>query len=108
MGTTEDSPLFETVTLSGRFGTRRRWTTHRYKGSWKKLGADSEVLLTETILVPDLEGIYVLWFRAPKKEFAARRAGFVELLGGLKLPPPGPDAWRPTTKERRLAVPASD
>lgn len=108
LGTTEDSPLFETVTLGGRYGTRRRWTTHRYKGSWMKLGADSEVLLTETILVPDLEGIYVLWFRAPKKEFAARRAGFVELLGGLKLPPPGPDAWRPTPKERRLAVPASD
>ena len=107
-GSLEDSPVFETVTVGPRFGTRRRWTTHFYKGSKKTLGKDEQVLLTETILVPDLEGIYVFWFRAPKAEFAARRAGFAELLRGLRLPPPGPDAWRPPIKERRAAVPVWD
>lgn len=104
----EDSPLFETVTLGKRYGVRRRWTTHRYKGKWNKLGADADVLLTETMMFPDLEGIYVFWFRAPKAEFAERRAGFSELLRGLALPPAGPDAWRPNPRERRQAVPAAD
>lgn len=108
LGELEDSPLLETVVVGGRFGTRRRWTTTRYKGPWHKLGEKAETLLTETILVPDLEGIYVVWFRAPKAEFAARRAGFVELLKSLRLPAAGPDAWRPTAKERRLAVQAWD
>ncbi|TBR23250.1 hypothetical protein EPO15_06325, partial [bacterium] len=58
LGGLEDSPLLETVVVGGRFGSRRRWTTHRYKGPWTKLGAEPEVLLTETLLVPDLEGIY--------------------------------------------------
>lgn len=107
-GSVEDSPLFKTVTVGGRYGTRRRWTTHRYKGPWLKLGRDSEVFLTETLLIPDLEGIYVVWFRAPKEEFAERRGGYAELLKSLRLPPAGPDAWRPTPKERRLAVPAWD
>lgn len=108
LGAVEDSPLFEPVTLGGRYGVRRRWTTHKYKGPWTKLGGDAEVFLTETILVPDQAGIYVLWFRAPKGEFVPRRAGFAELLRSLRLSPPGPDAWRPSAKERRLAVPAWD
>lgn len=107
-GSVEDSPLLETVTLGRWYGTRRRWTTHRYKGPRLTLGKEAEVLLTETLLIPDADGIYVFWFRAPKEEFAARRAGFAELLKSLRLPPPGPDAWRPTAKERRLAVPAWD
>lgn len=107
-GSVEDSPLFETVKVGDRYGTRRRWTLHRYKGAWTKLGQEADVMLTETVLVPDLEGIYVLWFRAPKAEFAERRAGFAELLRSLRLPPAGPDAWRPTPKERRSAVLAWD
>lgn len=107
-GSVEDSPLLETVTVGRWYGTRRRWTTHRYKGPRLTLGKDAEVLLTETLLVPDVDGIFVFWFRAPKEEFAARRPGFAELLKSLRLPPPGPDVWRPTPKERRLAVPAAD
>lgn len=108
LGSVEDSPLFETITLDGRYGVRRRWTTHRYKGPSTKLGAEGDVFLTETIMVPDLEGLYVLWFRAPKAEFKARRAGFSELLRTVQLSPPTPDAWRPNAKDRRSAVPAAD
>lgn len=107
-GSIEDGGLLQTVTLSGRYGTRRRWTTHRYKGKWSRLGAAEEVVYTETILVPDPEGIYLLSFQAPKKEFDRRRAGFAELLRSVRLPKPRGDAWLPDLKSRRLAVPAGD
>lgn len=105
-GSVEDPATLETVTLSGRFGTRRRWTTHRYKGSWKRLGEKDEVLYNEAILIPDPGGIYVLSFKALKTEFPARRAGFAELLKSVRLPKPDGEPWLPDPKSRRLAVPA--
>lgn len=105
-GSVEDPPDLETVTLSGRFAIRRRWTTHRYKG--KLLGTKEEVLYSETLLVPDPEGIYLISFRAAKAEFKARRAGFSELLKSLRLPKAHGPLWQPDVKSRRLALPAAD
>ncbi|MBI3298807.1 MAG: hypothetical protein HYZ75_11620 [Elusimicrobia bacterium] len=107
-GSIEDSAHLETVTLSGRFGTRRRWTTHRYKGSWHKLGEKEEVLYTEAILIPDPKGIYIFSFKALKTEFSARRAGFAELLRSVRLPRPDGPMPLPDPKSRRLAVAAWD
>ena len=105
-GSVEDSPELETVTLAGRFATRRRWTTYRYKG--KLLGSSKEVLYSETLLIPDPEGVYLISFRATKAEFKARRAGFSELLRSMRLPKAnGPD-WQPDIRSRRLALPAAD
>lgn len=105
-GSIEDSLELETVTLAGRFATRRRWTTYRYKG--KLLGTKKEVLYSETLLIPDPDGVYLISFRAMKAEFKARRAGFAELLKSIRLPKPNGPAWQPDVKSRRLALPASD
>lgn len=55
------------------------------------VGSEQRVLVTETVLVPDGEGLYTARLRAEKSEFERTRPAFRRLLEQLVLGPPAPE-----------------
>ena len=68
-----------------------RTTKYRYaRGTL--VGSETEVIVTETVLVPDGSGIYTARLRAPRGEFDAALPAYREFLLQLVLGPPKPKA----------------
>lgn len=87
LGSTEDSHVHREVRLSTRSAYAVRYTTHHYPEPYLT-GSVVKVAVTETLLVPDRDGYWVVQMRAARGEFSKLLADFVRFRDLLKLDPP--------------------
>lgn len=88
-GSVEDAGATYEVRVATRAGVAARATKYRYaEGSL--VGSETQVIVTETTLVPDGWGIYTARLRAPKAEFDSVVPAYREFLLQLTLGPPKP------------------
>ena len=71
-GAVEDEHRVETVEISSRTAYRVRHTTYRYDPEYL-LGEKYQVSFTETMIVPDPRGLFIIRYYAPLEEFWRRR-----------------------------------
>jgi hypothetical protein len=84
-GSIVDPLLLDPIKVSGRYGSRVRFTTP-VTGGEELFGEHQSLIYTEQILVPDPEGIYILQYSARKNTFERHRLRYMAFLRTLKLP----------------------
>ena len=87
----EDSGGVYEVRVATRAGLAARATKYRYPEGLL-VGSETEIVVTETTLVPDGWGLFTARLRAPRAEFDAALPAYREFLLQLVLGPPKPKA----------------
>ena len=87
----EDSGGVYEVRVATRVGYAAKATKYVYPEG-ELVGSKTEVVVTETTLVPDGYGLYTARLRAPRAEFDAALPAYREFLLQLSLGPPKPKA----------------
>lgn len=86
-GSPEDSHASFEVAVSSRAGQAVRYTSYHYPEPYLT-GTVTQVSVTETALVPDKAGYWVVQVRASQKDFERVVADFVKFRRFLRLEPP--------------------
>lgn len=86
-GSTEDTHASFSVSVSSRAGAAVRYTSYHYPEPYLT-GSVVDVSVTETALVPDAAGYWVVQIRAAKDDFERVVADFVKFRRLLRLEPP--------------------
>jgi hypothetical protein len=90
-GGLEDPAAVYEVRVGSRTGLGARTTSHSYKQG-TLVGSEQSVIVTETILIPDIAGMFTARLRAPREEFAKILPGYREFLLQLQPGPPQKEA----------------
>lgn len=88
-GSPEDDHKVEEVVFCSRPAYEARYTTYYYPEG-TLVGSISKVYVTETLLVPEPEGVFLLHFRAEKKHFAKLHPLFRTFRDRIVLKPNPP------------------
>lgn len=83
-GSTEDSHRLEEIPFSGRKAYQARFTTYVYPEG-TLVGSLSQVFVTEVIMVPEPDGIFLLIYRAQRKDFDVYYGLIEEFRGRVAL-----------------------
>ena len=83
-GATEDTHVVDEVALSSKTAAHVVYTTHQYDPQYL-LGAKQEVLTTELLMLPDLEGVFVVRYEAAQDDFWRYRRVYERFLESLVL-----------------------
>lgn len=83
----DDTGALTEVRVSTRVGLAGRSTSYGYPDG-TLVGSEVEVVVTETVLIPDAYGTWTARLRAPRGEFAAVLPKFREFLTQLVFGPP--------------------
>lgn len=84
-GSTEDSHRLEETPFSGRTAFKARYTTYVYPEG-TLVGSLSQIFVTEVFLVPMPTGVFLLIYRAQRKDFDVFYGQFEEFSSRVALP----------------------